>query len=147
MQKDIHRKIKRMIFSQIPQSELEIFSFKSGESIDGIKWIHSKEFSLNGKMYDIVKRDTIDGIVYFHCVWDKDEELLIKKYSNLVAGKIGDFNSDFTKIPIFNIECYINYLVKNSINYETSFINFFTYKLKILLGVNKNDYPPPELIF
>ena len=145
LQKDIHRKIKHTIFKNIPINELEIFSFNIGKSIPGIVWIHSKEFRLNGKMYDIIKKDTIDNNVKFYCVWDKDEESLISKYSNLISGKIRDFESKYSNIPIFTIENYYLIKIKNFINY-TSYYGIFNQFQSILKGINQKIDPPPKVL-
>ncbi len=45
-------------------------------------WIESREFRLNGIMYDVYKTDTIAGKLFYHCFEDQNEtawaELLLK---------------------------------------------------------------------
>ena len=46
--------------------------------------IHSHEFRLNGKMYDIVKEVDKDSLIYFYCINDKKEEKLEKEFHKRV---------------------------------------------------------------
>ncbi len=41
-----------------------------------------KEFQLQGKMYDVVKTDTVCGKIIFYCVDDETEAKLVEKYTN-----------------------------------------------------------------
>jgi hypothetical protein len=53
--------------------------------------IHSREFRLDGKMYDIVKEVDKDSLIHFYCINDKKEEKLEKEFHKKVedntAGK------------------------------------------------------------
>ncbi len=145
LQKDIHRKIKHACFEQIPISQLELFEVEFGNTLPGIIWIHSKEFKLNGKMYDIIKRDTINNKEILYCVWDKDEEKLISKFSSLISGKIRDFESKYSSIPIFVIETIFKQQ-SNPIQIVRSINLFIFYNYSILDGIKNNSEPPPKCL-
>jgi hypothetical protein len=71
IKKEIKRKIKR----SVPQSELTVFTFSKGESEDLI-WIENHEFRLDGKMYDVVRKETKNNSITYHCINDTQEEVL-----------------------------------------------------------------------
>ncbi len=145
LQKDIHRKIKRAVFEQIPFSQLEVIENELGDSNPTIIWIHSKEFKLNGKMYDILKRDTVGNIENLYCVWDKDEENLITKYSSLISGKIRDFESKYSSIPIFTIDTLF-FRITEQIRPVLIIYCFHSLSSSLLIGFTNNSEPPPKFL-
>lgn len=78
----IKKEVKREIKSKIKSSDLHLISF-SKKDFEQINWIEEeKEFVLNNKMYDIVKKEMSDNMVLLYCIDDKQETQL---FSNLDA--------------------------------------------------------------
>lgn len=70
---------KELIRSEMIDFPVVKFSFAVEEinsGIEGLHWIHEKEFRYNDNMYDIVKRDTIGNKIILYCFADKKEDLL-----------------------------------------------------------------------
>lgn len=74
--------IKEKILSNLKDEELQIISLTDNQQ--KIYWEEEgKEFSFNGKMYDVVKSKTIKGKVVLYCIDDKKEKQLIENYNSI----------------------------------------------------------------
>lgn len=94
--KQIKRTVKWKMIDGIDKSELVFFKFSKSETETVLNWKHSKEFSYQGEMYDIVeKKNEGDSIAYW-CWWDHQETALNKKLDVLLA-KITGNNSPNSK--------------------------------------------------
>lgn len=70
---------KELIRSQLFDFPAVKFSFSLEEinkGIEGLHWVHEKEFSYNGNMFDIIKKEIIGEKVIFYCFADTKEDLL-----------------------------------------------------------------------
>lgn len=70
---------KELIRSQLIDFPVVKFSFSLEEintGIEGLHWVHEKEFSYNGNMFDVIKKETIGNKVIFFCFADTKEDLL-----------------------------------------------------------------------
>ncbi len=73
--------LRKKIVEQLDKKELIAISF--ADNAAKILWEEKgKEFSLNGKMYDIVKKDSSAGKLIFYCVDDETEARLVAKYTS-----------------------------------------------------------------
>ncbi|MBK7377976.1 MAG: hypothetical protein IPJ03_03055 [Ignavibacteriales bacterium] len=75
----IKKVTKELIRSEMIDFPVVKFSFSLEEinsGIEGLHWIHEKEFRYNGNMYDIVKKETTGDRVIYYCFADKKEDLL-----------------------------------------------------------------------
>jgi hypothetical protein len=64
------------------------------------QWKDKKEFSFEGKYYDIVKLERKDGKLYFSCIRDINEDTLLAFMKKLTGNKYFSFSpDDIMKMP------------------------------------------------
>lgn len=80
----VKHEVKRMIIKGIDIDELELLKFTKQESINKLKWEHSKEFEYNHKMYDVVKVEEVGDSIYYWCWLDREETKLNNQLADLV---------------------------------------------------------------
>ena len=86
--KQVRREVKHQLMEGIDKEELVLLSFSQDEEKQ-LKWKHAKEFEYKGEMYDIVSRETTEGITHYWCWWDYEETKLNKSLSKLVNQILG----------------------------------------------------------
>ena len=90
IQKQITKKeVKWNLINNTPYDDLVFLKFSKQEATEKLKWKHSKEFSFNGEMFDIVKKEVKQDSVFYWCWWDHEETTLNKKLNNLYAIALG----------------------------------------------------------
>jgi hypothetical protein len=141
MQKGIKKEMKKLIFSQIPTSQMETFIFPldKDECLKrGIVFIEDWEFRYKGMMYDIVKSERVGDKIKYYCVNDKNEERLIDTFAkNNNKKKPFDF-------PSFNLLSSI-FVSSGTINEVKCFAvteNIFYYDSDS--GTLQGEKNPPE---
>ncbi len=83
--------MKERMIAGLPDSLLQVID--AGAVKSTIEWEENgKEFSLDGKMYDVVKMMVQSGRTYYYCINDEKEEQLLNTYSKLVNA-VPDNNS------------------------------------------------------
>ena len=111
--------------------------------IAGLKFIDEKEFSLMGKMYDIIKKENNNDSLYFYCLADADEDDLNLAFNKRTNSEKRDKNSENQRL-LKNIlqdgllcEGLFNPLTISKINFYIDKSSFHTF----------NDFeiltPPP----
>jgi hypothetical protein len=134
--------IKEKILSQFKEDELEIISVSDNHK--QIYWEEEgKEFSLNGQMYDVVKRVIVSGKVMLYCINDKKERQLVDDYNSITKHNSADSKSIKYTIEPINLFFYQNeeYASPNSPIIFNSFHSFVSHLAK---GINDNISPPPK---
>jgi len=148
----IKKLTKELIRSELIDFPVVKFSFTLQEinsGIEGLHWIHEKEFRYNGNMFDLVKKDTTGEKVTFYCFADTKEDLLEFSFEvhfqNGKETKSLDSNSHrinllslsdvitqptYCRSVLFAVESFIPATSETEL---TSFLNVLT--------------PPPENIF
>ncbi|MBL6445897.1 hypothetical protein JMN32_06235 [Fulvivirga sp. 29W222] len=86
--KQVRKELKKQLIAGIDKSELVLLKFTPKQN-SKLNWEHEKEFEFNGQMYDVVAKDTIDGVIHYWCWWDHEETQLNKKLQNLLANALG----------------------------------------------------------
>lgn len=87
--KEVKKRVKKELISQLDKKELIFLKFSIPESKSKLNWEHSKEFEYEGMMYDIVKAETgIDSVSYW-CWPDHEETALNKTLNKLVDIALG----------------------------------------------------------
>ncbi|MBI5540584.1 MAG: hypothetical protein HY951_11035 [Bacteroidia bacterium] len=82
--------IKNRINNNVPTNELTILMFNK-EEYANLVWEESKEFRLNGKMYDVISTvKNRDESITVYCIDDERESLLFELHSK----QIDDNSSD-----------------------------------------------------
>lgn len=89
----IKKEVKRELKSKIKRSELHLISVNQND-FDQINWVEEgKEFILNNKMYDIVKRETSGNTILIYCIDDKQEKALFANLEDHISRHISDNKS------------------------------------------------------
>jgi hypothetical protein len=88
--KQVKKELKRKIIAGIDKSELVLLKFTEEESLNQIKWEHSKEFEYKGEMYDVVEKEVHGDVIYYWCWWDHEETKLNKQLITLVDHFLGN---------------------------------------------------------
>jgi hypothetical protein len=83
--------MKRMLRRQAnSQDELAFqFPIDAPPSPDGPKWEEEHEFSLRGKMYDVIEKKVKNGKLVVRCISDDRETELIAKYQQVLEKSFG----------------------------------------------------------
>lgn len=93
-QKSLLRKeVKNQIIQGVDERDLQLFVFSSEQAL-ALKWEHSKEFMLNGHMYDVVSTEAKDGFLYYWCWPDNKETALNQKIDQLLMRLLGTDSPD-----------------------------------------------------
>ena len=89
--------MKNQIKASFPIPKLTKFD----ASDPSIHWEEkAKEFSYNGKMYDVVRTEKCDGKLIYYCLSDKDEDQLNKTVSDLVNRTHDEARRNYAKCLI-----------------------------------------------
>ena len=151
MQYQVKREIKSLIKAELPESELTKIkvSTKDAESgSSGFKWYEEgKEFSLKGKMYDVVRRKTDGDSIIYYCINDTKEEQL---FSNLNGFMSKTMSNDAARNRVLKIafrlsQSFYDYMSKNTIVWQDQFkILNYSYSAKELFIAYEVPVPPPK---
>lgn len=96
-QNKIQKEIKGQLKKTVPQGELYVINVPV-EKVNDLDWKREgKEFRYNGTMYDIVKSETKNGVVQYHCINDKQETQLFANLEELVNQQMDNGKSPFGK--------------------------------------------------
>lgn len=147
----IKKKVKKELIFNTPKDELVSFSFDlTSSEFKSLRWVHSQEFELDKKMFDIVEADTIGNIVNYLCFPDRQETALNFKFKKMLDERYAD------NVPFKNNQKLISIFIKSLFVPENSFneIHFFVELDKNYLAFLEkkesvfleNNTPPPEFI-
>lgn len=83
---EIRYQVKERIKQSVPESECVRFSSKELSAVENqVRWIHSKEFRYNGKMYDVLYTEiNYQGELIYVCIYDSEETALYKKLKSVI---------------------------------------------------------------
>ena len=87
--KKVQKSVKRKIMNGIPKEELIYMAFSTEDLTTKLNWKHSKEFELNGEMYDIVEREETADSAFYWVWWDKEETELNQQVKHIAAEIFG----------------------------------------------------------
>ena len=105
------------------------------------------EFSFEGKMYDIYREEIKNDTVYFYCLRDDAEEIMVKsidEYFNnkKINAQTTNFTSLFQRLPIFvSNNSYMNL---SGLNVRHRYIHFSLPDNKYLSVILDVVIPPPR---
>jgi hypothetical protein len=151
-QKAIRKEMKRFILGKVPTGNLELMQFKLSElgtNVPGLEFINESEFRYKAKMFDIVRKDTTNGLVSYYVVNDRLEEKLIEKFSTFVKDNFGN--------ELSRIKGQLNKLMKlhsceyfQDISEYKKYMNYILLDRTIYSGDKSYIYPeipnpPPEI--
>jgi len=78
-QLQLKREMKQYLGQHLQHADVSVFSF-SKQDQKLLEWEGSDEFSLNGQMYDVLKKVQHGAQVTIYCVMDKMETALIQQF-------------------------------------------------------------------
>lgn len=87
--KQVKKSVKRQIMKGVDREELIYMAFSQRDLETKLKWKHSKEFELNGEMYDIVERKETNDSIFYWVWWDNEETELnrqVRRIATVVFG-------------------------------------------------------------
>lgn len=86
----IRQEVKAQLKTGLDQEELVQFKFTEEEKQLRLNWKDSKEFELNGEMYDVVETSIKGDTTYITCWHDKKETKLNKQSDQLISFVMGN---------------------------------------------------------
>lgn len=128
----VRKEVKRRLKSTVPSGELHTIDAGSP-----LVWHREgKEFQYGGYMYDIVRTDTLDGKVRYHCINDREEQALFAKLDQMVQDEMDHGNlpvrykaarflkllASLTYLPGQSVSLDLNYDVVNT---RTAYNNLY----------------------
>ena len=143
----VRKEIKKMIKASVPQHELTVFHFTEAE-FDALQWVKpGKEFILNDKMFDIVRKSESSGNITVHVINDTQERQLFADLDDQVNRQADSspsseagiklcklFNSAIHESCGANITPGFTYIESNSFPFVENFASISS----------PIDIPPPE---
>lgn len=78
--------MKRMLRRQVYNQDEVIFNFPlhTTHGHDSPEWENENEFELRGKMYDVIDKKIVNGMLVVRCISDEKETELINKWQELL---------------------------------------------------------------
>lgn len=146
-QNTIRKEIKSQIKSGVDENELHIFEITPA-FLKKIKWTKAgKEFRINNRLFDVVKREHQNGKFVLKCINDIQETELFAQLENQIKNRLAqneandDYYKNLAKDFVKNI--FVNQkvfqLFPNAINSKFAFIEFSSNYIR-------NFFPPPNKI-
>ena len=132
--------MKEYVLSHTAKNELIQIDVATNEK--DIVWEEEKEFTLQGKMYDVVSRENVNGKEIIYCVDDKKETELIAKYKTTQKKNNSDKKSH--KINFDNTIVYCEVLQEYIYLKFSSVKNLIVFKTNFSTTVQKGVSPPPK---
>ncbi len=151
----IHHKMEVLIERFVDNDHLEHIAISS-ENQPKLKWERvGKEFWYEGKLYDIVRSETKDGVTHYYCIDDTAETYLAYQYIESIKKQTDDtdnegtpFNDFFKKIlkvyfpPPYNPHNPIVFIqIPQKSKVLTPYINHYALQFH-----NRIDPPPKRVI-
>lgn len=150
MQYQIRKQVKRITKKSLKYEELEIIKIPVSYIKKGhkdFKLIHSKEFRLKGKLYDIIDQKQEGDTLILLCINDRKEEQLIRRY--LASNDVNTSPNQKTKNTRNLIKIIISEAIPDQeLDYFLelfSIIKHFENSFKINQSAFEVISPPPEL--
>jgi hypothetical protein len=149
-QLEIKAEMHSRIMTETPVSRL-VCVIVPAEKLNTICWTEDREFSFEGKMYDLVKKEKYaDGSVHFYCLNDsKEDELLNKLDENLAsqldAGKNTNSKTGKLILKLLAFD-YFSQPASNTIYLESVSClkqNFILHYLSLSREISS---PPPRIV-
>jgi len=92
LQHRVRSEVKQMLKARIPDSDFVKFSFHTRaleQHSYSLRWIDDHEFTLDGKLYDVVRSSTVGDSTILLCINDIQEEQLFANLDNHVQRQMG----------------------------------------------------------
>ena len=144
--KSIKKEMKALLRSNPPLDKLVIIKVSNEKK--GYQRIDKYEFMLKGKMYDIIKEETRNDTIVFHCINDTKEDELIASFSGLINDNTNNSGLLKNLKQIFNF-MFLGAFIEEKQSKHLNFYSIFNHYLfdedykSIVLDVTT---PPPRYI-
>ena len=92
----VRKDIKRAIKHSLPQNEFKQFYFTEKE-LKELTWINDHEFKMNGRLYDVVKKNKSNVGFSVSCIDDIQETVL---FAELDEATVSNLNNQPEKAPL-----------------------------------------------
>lgn len=97
----MHHKMEAIIEQFVDNDHLERISI-SPENQQKLKWAREgKEFWYEGKLYDIVRSETKDGVTHYYCIDDTNETHLVYQFIENIKKQTTDSDNEGTSLNDF----------------------------------------------
>lgn len=99
-----HREAARRLAGQLPLSELEVIEVRAG-SCDVTLEQEGQELLYQGKLYDVLRTDTVGATIRYYCVNDAKEDALFARLDQLEqdAGNTGLMRKNSNLLKLFSL--------------------------------------------
>lgn len=145
-QSEIRSDIKHSLKNGVPEGELHHIAFRK---VEDIHWTRpDKEFTLHGRLYDVVKNLSKDGKVAFLCINDLEEEALFANLDDLVSHRHKKHSGNYqwssfllaqSLIPALEEFIFSQHLIDQSITKPSHY-----YAQNLSLGYPDELFAPPR---
>ena len=132
--------MKEYVLSHTAKNELIQIDVTANEK--NIVWEDEKEFTLQGKMYDVVSEEIVNGKQIVYCVDDEKETELIAKYN--AAQKKNNSNKKSNTVNFDNTIVYCEVLQEYIYLKFSSVKNVIVFKSNLFATDQKGISPPPK---
>ncbi|MBI2258097.1 MAG: hypothetical protein HYU67_04260 [Flavobacteriia bacterium] len=146
---NIKKQIKLYLKKGVPINELKTFVFSKHE-FNKLHFIEKeKEFKLNGKFYDIVKKSYKNNEIHLFCIDDLKESQLFNQLDLFVNNNFNHSDKNNHSVQIFNLT-NSPYLINKQTTIKIIDNNYeiekkqFDYSFSIITYSQKIIIPPPE---
>lgn len=146
----VKREVKWKMIEGVDKEDLVLLTFDKDDIETILDWKHSKEFSYQEEMYDIVQsEDKGDSISYF-CWWDNKETELNKQLANVLQDFIGNKpinkkNKEHLISFYSKLYCPVQEPIKVFLHENKDRV--CTAELALPIRYYSPDSPPPQLFF
>jgi len=144
------REVRNYLSQYFSKDNFQLIKIPVAETLSSagnFQRMEDTEFSYDDKLFDIYHEETIDDTVYFYCLRDDTEEIIVKSIDEFFNNKkinaqTSNFTSLFQRLPIFvSNHSYMNLF---GLNVRSRYIHFphpNNSYLSIILDV---VIPPPR---
>jgi hypothetical protein len=138
----VKNEIKKELLAGIPEYDLEVIS-----NTGNIQWEEEgKEFYLNEELYDVVKTKQYNRHIYYYCLNDKKEKLLLKNFEKQLKTSHNQDKNKNSKQPLklFFPDAFISYNGSNIFLAANCKKNYFNYTASLIHHTIDINIPPPR---
>ncbi len=81
----VRHAVKQQLIAEAPDSEWTLLALRMPQDAHRLEWEHEREFAFEGRMYDVVKLQTVGDSVFYWCWADDEETELHRRLEELFA--------------------------------------------------------------
>lgn len=145
----VRHEVRSDIKARASDAELVDFVVHVKDTLNGFRWKHSKEFSFQNTMYDVVHRNVHNDSVYYQCWMDTKETVLSQRYAAMFNQELSHnqpLNSSKTYVLKIREKLNSNdFLTLDEQEYLTEVKNNFNYKNDYSSQFGEQVVPPPQI--